>query len=199
MAITNGYTTLAQVKAALRLTDSLDDSLLEMAIESASRAIDGYTNRNFYSAGSAVRVFAPNDSFVTEIDDLISVTTVKSASDDDSGFDVTFASTDFQLEPLNGNVDGQATPFTHIRAIGDYLFNQFNGQATVQVTGVWGFATTPISVTQAAVIQASRIYKRLDSPLGVAGISDIGIMRVSNRLDPDVAQLVDPLRRIRFA
>jgi hypothetical protein len=199
MAITNGYTTLAQVKAALRLTDSLDDSLLEMAIESASRAIDGYTNRNFYSSGSAARIFTPSDSFVTEIDDLISVTTVKSASDNDSGFDVTFAATDFQLEPLNGNVDGQATPFTHIRAIGDYLFNQFNNQATVEVTGVWGWAQTPIAVTQATVIQASRIYKRLDSPLGVAGISDIGIMRVSNRLDPDVAQLVDPLRRIRFA
>jgi hypothetical protein len=79
------------------------------------------------------------------------------------------------------------------------LFNQFEGQATVEVTGVFGFATVPIAVRQATVIQASRIYKRLDSPLGVAGISDIGIMRVSNRLDPDVAQLVDPLRRIRFA
>jgi hypothetical protein len=199
MAITNGYATLAQVKAALRLTDTFDDALLEMAIESGSRAIDGYTNRNFFSSGTAVRVFTPSDSFVTEIDDLISLTTLKSKSGTDTTFDTTFAETDFQLEPLNGTVDGQATPFTHIRAVGDYLFNQFEGQATVQVTGVFGFATTPISVTQATVIQASRIYKRLDSPLGVAGISDIGIMRVSNRLDPDVAQLVDPLRRIRFA
>ena len=40
MAITNGYATLAQVKAALRITDSLDDTLIEMAIESGSRAID---------------------------------------------------------------------------------------------------------------------------------------------------------------
>ncbi len=40
MAITNGYATLAQVKAALRITDSVDDPLLEMAIESGSRAID---------------------------------------------------------------------------------------------------------------------------------------------------------------
>lgn len=201
MAITNGYTTLAEVKAALRIppTDTLDDALLEMAIESASRAIDGYTNRNFFSSGSATRVYAPSDSFVTEIDDLISIATLKSASDNDSGFDVTFTSTDFQLEPLNGNVDGQETPFTQIRAIGDFLFNQFNGQATVQVAGVFGFASIPIAVKQATVIQASRIFKRLDSPLGVAGISDIGIMRVSNRLDPDVAQLVDPLRRIRFA
>jgi hypothetical protein len=201
MAITNGYATLAEVKAALRIpgSDTIDDALLEMAIESGSRAIDGYTNRNFYSSGTVSRVYAPSTSFVTEIDDLISITTLKSASDDDSGFDITFQTTDYQLEPLNGNVDGQPTPFTHIRAIGDYLFNMFEGQATVQVTGVFGFASVPIAVRQATVIQASRIYKRLDSPLGVAGISDIGIMRVSNRLDPDVAQLVDPLRRIRFA
>lgn len=199
MALTNAYATLAQVKAALRITDSVDDSLLEMAIESGSRAIDGYANRNFYPNGTAVRVFTPSDSFMTEIDDLISVTTLKTKSDDDSGFDTTWTTDDYQLEPLNGRADGITTPYTNIRAVGDYLFSQFEGEATVQVTGVWGWATTPIAVTQACVIQASRIYKRLDSPLGVAGISDIGIMRVSNRLDPDVAQLVDPLRRIRFA
>lgn len=199
MSITNGYATLAQVKAALRITDTVDDSLLEMAIESGSRAIDGYANRNFYANGTAVRVFTPSDNFMTEIDDLISVSTLKTKSDDDSGFDTTWTTDDYQLEPLNGRADGITTPYTNIRAVGDYLFSQFEGEATVQITGVWGWATTPIAVTQACVIQSSRIYKRLDSPLGVAGISDIGIMRVSNRLDPDVAQLVDPLRRIRFA
>jgi hypothetical protein len=199
MAITNGYATLAQVKAALRITDSVDDALLEMAIESGSRAIDGYANRSFYSSGSAVRVFTPNDNFITEIDDLVSLTSLKTMVDDDSTFDTTWTPTDYQLEPLNGRVDGLTTPFTHIRAVGDYFFTEYVQEATVQVTGLWGWASVPISVTQATVIQASRIYKRLDSPLGVAGISDIGIMRVSNRLDPDVAQLVDPLRRIRFA
>jgi hypothetical protein len=199
MAITNGYATLAQVKAALRITDSVDDALLEMAIESGSRAIDGYANRSFYSSGSAVRVFTPNDNFITEIDDLVSLTSLKTMVDDDSTFDTTWTPTDYQLEPLNGRVDGLTTPFTHIRAVGDYFFTEYEQEATVQVTGVWGWASVPISITQATVIQASRIYKRLDSPLGVAGVSDIGIMRISNRLDPDVAQLVDPFRRIRFA
>lgn len=201
MPITNGYATLAQVKAALRIpsADTVDDALLEMAIESGSRAIDGYANRSFFSSGTAVRVFTPSDSFVTEIDDLISLTTLKTMTDDDSTFDTTWTASDYQLEPLNGRVDGLATPFTSIRAVGDYLFSQFEQEATVQVTGVWGWSATPIAVTQATVIQSSRIYKRLDSPLGVAGFGDIGIMRVSSRLDPDVAQLVDPLRRIRFA
>jgi hypothetical protein len=199
MAITNGYATLAQVKAALRITDSVDDALLEMAIESGSRAIDGYANRSFYSQGSAVRIFTPNDNFLTEIDDLVTLTLLETKTDDDSAFDTIFAADDYQLEPLNGRVDGLAVPFNFIRAVGDYLFTQFEQEATVRVTGVWGWPSVPISITQATVIQASRIYKRLDSPLGVAGISDIGIMRVSNRLDPDVAQLVDPFRRIRFA
>jgi hypothetical protein len=199
MAITNGYATLAQVKAALRITDSVDDPLLEMAIESGSRAIDGYANRSFYSQGSAVRIFTPNDNFLTEIDDLVTLTLLETKTDDDSAFDTIFAADDYQLEPLNGRVDGLAVPFNFIRAVGDYLFTQFEQEATVRVTGVWGWPSVPISITQATVIQSSRIYKRLDSPLGVAGVSDIGIMRISNRLDPDVAQLVDPFRRIRFA
>ena len=199
MAITNGYATLAQVKAALRITDSVDDTLLEMAIESGSRAIDGYTNRNFYSSGTATRYFAPQDPYITVIDDLVSLTQLQTQSDDETAYDTTWTATDRQLEPLNGIVDGLPTPYTQIRAIGDYLFYALGGEATVKVTGVWGFASVPIAVTQACVIQSSRIYKRLDSPLGVAGFGDIGIMRVSNRLDPDVAQLVDPYRKIRFA
>ena len=35
MAIVNGYCTLAELKAALRVADSIDDRLLELAIESA--------------------------------------------------------------------------------------------------------------------------------------------------------------------
>lgn len=198
MAITNGYSTLAQVKAALRITDSVDDSLLEMAIESASRAIDQYTNRNFYNAGTAVRYYAPSDSLNVMIDDLISLVSLQSMNDDEQVFDVTWAADDYQLEPLNGIADGFAQPYTNIRAIGDYTYQTLAGEATVKVTGVWGWSSVPIQVTQATVIQASRIFKRLDSPLGIIS-GELGSMRVGSRLDPDVAQLVDSLRKIRMA
>jgi len=198
MAITNGYSTLAQVKSALRITDNLDDSLLEMAIESASRAIDSYTNRNFYNAGTAVRVFSPNDALTVTIDDMISVSVLETMSDTDQIFDTTWTATDYQLEPLNGVVDGLTQPYTQIRAVGDYTFLSLAGEATVKVTGVWGWASTPIQVTQACVIQASRIYKRLDSPLGIIS-GELGSMRVGSRIDPDVAQLVDSLRKIKMA
>jgi hypothetical protein len=198
MAITNGYSTLAQVKAALRITDSVDDSLLEMAVESASRAIDQYTNRAFYNAGTAVRYYAPTDSLNVTIDDLISLTTLQTMSDDEVVYDTTWETDDYQLEPLNGYADGIVQPYTHIRAIGDYTYLTLDGEATIKVTGVWGWSAVPIQVTQATVIQASRIFKRLDSPLGIIS-GELGSMRVGSRLDPDVAQLVDSLRIIRLA
>lgn len=198
MAITRGYATLAQVKSALRVTDNIDDSLLEMAIESASRAIDQYTNRNFYNAGTAVRYYAPSNSLNVLIDDLISIVKLESMNDDEQVYDTTWASDDYQLEPLNGITDGFEQPYTNIRAIGDYVYQTLEGEATVKVTGVWGWAATPIQVTQATVIQSSRIFKRLDSPLGIIS-GELGSMRVGSRLDPDVAQLVDSLRKIRMA
>jgi hypothetical protein len=198
MAITRGYATLAQVKSALRVTDNLDDSLLEMAIESASRAIDQYTNRNFYNAGTAVRYYAPSNSLNVLIDDLISIVKLESMNDDEQVYDTTWASDDYQLEPLNGITDGFEQPYTNIRAIGDYVYQTLEGEATVKVTGVWGWSATPIQVTQATVIQASRIFKRLDSPLGIIS-GELGSMRVGSRIDPDVAQLVDSLRKIRMA
>jgi len=55
----------------------------------------------------------------------------------------------------------------------------------------------PDSVKFACIIQASRLFKRLESPLGVAGVSDLGIMRVGSSIDGDVAQLINPFRLLR--
>jgi hypothetical protein len=74
----------------------------------------------------------------------------------------------------------------------------YGEQALVQVTAVFGWPAIPEPVTQATIIQASRIFKRYDSPLGVAGFGDLGAIRVSRYLDPDMAQLVEPYRRMRI-
>ena len=198
MAITNGYASLNETKSALRITDSVDDSLLEMAIESASRLIDGYAGRQFFSSGTATRYFTADDDFVCEIDDISSSNiTLVTALDADAVFDTTWDTTDYQLEPLNAVLDGQAWPYTRIRAVGDYLWPISGGEALVKLTAVFGWPAVPIAVKQATIIQASRIFKRLDSPLGVAGFGDLGVMRVSSSLDPDVAQLVAAYRRLR--
>jgi hypothetical protein len=198
MAITNGYCSLADLKAALRVQDSIDDSLLELAIESASREIDGYCERVFYST-TGTRVYAPTNVFTVTTDDIISVTTLKSSSDGVT-YDITWATSDYQLEPLNGVAGGLVTPFTRIRATGNYLMPSFSVgtfyelEALIQVVGVFGWSAVPAAIRQATVILAMRLFKRLDAPLGMIS-NDLGSMRVG-RFDPDVEALVAPFRKV---
>ena len=206
MPITNGYATRNQVKAALRIgtADTLDDDLIDNCVGAASRLIDGYCNRRFWQTGTAeARIFQAEDSFYCSIDDIAGTAlTLKSSTQADGTFDLTWSRSDYQLEPLNGNLDGLTWSYDKIRAVGDYLFPTVNAnygeQALVQVTAVFGWPSVPEPITQATIIQASRIFKRYDSPLGVAGFGDLGAIRVSRYLDPDMAQLVEPYRRMRI-
>ena len=204
--INQGYATRNQVKAALRIgtAETLDDDLIDNCVGAASRLIDGYCNRRFWQSGTAeARVFQAEDSFYCSIDDVAGTAlTLKTSSQADGTFDVTWKVSDYQLEPLNGNLDGLTWSYDKIRAVGDYLFPTVNAnygeQALVQVTAVFGWPSVPEPITQATIIQASRIFKRYDSPLGVAGFGDLGAIRVSRFLDPDMAQLVEPYRRMRI-
>lgn len=204
MAIANGYATLSQIKSALRIpsADATDDSLLEMAVESASRLIDAYCGRNFIYGGTAAttRYFNATDPYVVQIDDARSITQVHTSSSEDGIYDVTWDLTphtgDIQAEPINDYVGGLTWPYTRLRAIGDYVFPT-DLETTVKVTAVYGWPTIPTTVQQACVLQSSRIFTRLQSPLGVAGFGDMGVMRVSRGLDPDVAQLIEGYRRFR--
>lgn len=198
MAIENGYATLAQVKQSARIEDNLDDDLLELAIESASRQIDQACQRVFFDMGTDTRIYAAQTQFLCEIDDAINITKVETDPDGDGTFDVEFEPKDFQAEPLNGLAGGIPTPFTHIRASDDYLFPMKEGEALVRVTGEFGFASVPTPIVQATVILASRIFKRNDSPLGVAGFGDIGAIRVG-RFDPDIEALIHAWKKPRMA
>ncbi len=203
MTITNGYATLADVKAAFRINDDVDDTLLELSIESASREIDGWCERVFYNAGTATRVYVPTDSFLVETEDLISVTTLKTSSTGDT-FDTTWSAPgDYQLEPLNGISGGLTVPRNRIRAIGSYVFPLWDPrninahEATVQVTGVFGFEAIPTAVKQACIILSQRGFKRYDTPLGIT-YDELGAMRVG-RVDPDVEKLLSPYKKVRMA
>ena len=198
MAITNGYCTLADVKAALRISDTVDDALLENSVNAASRMIDQYCNRYFYSGSvGEVRYYKANDGFTCWIDDAISVTELKTSSTDPLIYDTTWAAEDYQLLPANRIANGAYYPITGLSATDNYLFPVWADIALVKVTGQFGWNAIPDSIKFATIIQASRLFKRLESPLGVAGVSDIGIMRVGANIDGDVAQLINPFRLLR--
>jgi hypothetical protein len=201
VSLVNAYTTLNDVKTALRipLADTVDDLMLTSAINAASRQIDGECDRVFFSQ-SASRVYVPESSILCEIDDATAITKVETSSGD--GFTVEIPATDYQLEPLNNRSGGQTVPATRIRATGAFLFPVFSqrsvnlDEATVRVTGTFGFTPVPDAIKQAALLLSIRIFKRLDSPLAVAGFGDLGAIRVS-RTDPDVMAMIRPFQRMR--
>ncbi len=203
MAISNGYATLAQIKSALRIAsgDATDDALLEMAVESASRLIDAYCGRNFINAGTVTRYYNTENPYVVQIDDARSIAQVETSTGLDGVYDTTWTigtaggQGDAQPEPINDYLGGVVWPYTRIRAIGDYSFPT-GPENSIKVTAVFGWPNIPVTVTQATILQSSRIFTRLQSPLGVAGFGDMGVMRVSRGLDPDVAQLIEGYRRV---
>ena len=197
MPISNGYATLSTVKAAARITDAVDDTLLELAIESSSRLIDGHCQRHFYVTSSESRYFSADNSYACTIDDVAGTAiTVQTSSGIDGIFDETWAANDVQLEPLNRISAGLRFPVSRLIAINDYLFPvDPQGEAAVKVTAQFGFGTAiPVDVQQACVLMSLRQFKRYDSPLGVAGFGDMGAVRVS-RIDPDIQSMLAPYRR----
>jgi hypothetical protein len=187
------------VKAAARITDSVDDSLLETAIEASSRMIDGYCERRFYTNGTEVRYFAARDSYTVEVDDLAGTAiTVETSSGLDGIYDETLTASDYQLEPLNRTNAGLDFPATRLRAVGDYLFpvDPVANETGVKITGVYGFATAvPAAVKQACILASLRQYQRYSSALGVAGFGDMGAVRVA-RIDPDIQSMLMPFRKV---
>lgn len=148
MTITNGYCTLAELKARLASTISTEDAMLEDIITFASRKIDADTGRRFYTtAADETRTFFATDYNRLWGDDIISITTLKTDSDGDGTFENTWATTDYLLLPTNAALDGQ--PYNEIRTSenGSYTF-PVTDYASVQVVGKFGFAATTVAETR---------------------------------------------------
>jgi hypothetical protein len=199
------YATLEQMKAAVRFQSDFDDSLLETALEAATTWINGWCDRSFYAAGTAVedvtsRDYIPTGLYdVLQIDDAVEIVAVKIDDNFERTFPITLRPIDFQAEPLNQTSYGLALPFTRIRPFEDGYWPTFRQQATVRVEARYGWPEVPDAVREACILQASRLFTRLDAPLGIAGFGDLGGMRVSRFADPDVELLLGPYRRVRYA
>lgn len=192
MAPTNGYCTVAELKARLwpaGITDTTDDAVFDQVITAVSRSIDAKCARRFY-ATTETRYFTPEFADLLYVNDLLSVTTLKTDENGDRAYEYTWAATDYDLEPENAALDGK--PYTRIRTAprGSYTF-PVKARKGVEITGSFGFAsTTPAMVKEACLLQSSRIYKRRDAVFGVIGSAELGQLQVIPRLDPDVESML---------
>ena len=189
------YATLDDVKVALGISDWQDDARIEVALQSAEEMVNAYCERTFDAAGTAAttRVYAASDCGWVSIDDCTSVTLVESDAAG-TGTWTAWATTDWQAEPLNGLQGGRSVPYNTLRSVGNQWFPE-SAEALVRVTATWGWATTPQSIATATRLQASRLFKRADSPLGIAGGPDTGYLYLARQMDADVQMLLAPYRR----
>lgn len=182
------YVVVADVRSYVRIPsgDTADDAILSIAASSASRAIDQFCNRQFGTA-TGTRVYLADGSHRMRIDDVQSVSAVVVDGE-------TLSASDYVLTPRNALANGR--PYEVIE-FSDSLRWAFKCGAEVYITGAFGWSSVPVAVKQAALLQASRLVSRRDSPHGVAGAPEAGSeLRLLARVDPDVEVSLRPYRRM---
>lgn len=200
MAISNGYCTLAELKAALGISDTADDTALERAAETASRQIDRYCGRRFWTDESDTDRYYTAQDWTTVVFrgdptavDAQSITTV-AVDWTGTGTYTDMPDTAWAVWPRGNAAAGR--PYTGIRALAGRWFP--TGEDQVKVVGTFGWAAVPAEVTEACVLHASRLFKRVrEDPLGGGQSSVFGESmpaRYAN-LDIDVRMMLAPFRR----
>ncbi len=194
------YATLAELRVSVNLaaTDTTRDNPLSIALSGASRAVEEYTERDSFllATTATARTYGLTRNVICNelgerrrVDDIGSLTDLAVELTTDG---VTFTTlTGYETYPDNALARGNAieailSPSTSLRSY-----------RRMRVTARWGWPAVPAAVHQATLLQAARLYRRKDSPEGVSGSADWGLMRVPN-LDPDVkallAYLTKPLK-----
>lgn len=198
MALGASYATLSELKARLGIDSGIttDDAALTNALATVSRNIEQMTGRQFNDADTvSARVYRPVTYCRVAVDDFHTDTglIVQTDDGDDGTFETTWAAADFELEPVNGVVDGQpGWPYRSIRAVEGRQWIM-GRRATVKITARWGWSAVPAAVKEATLIAAEETFKLKDSPYGVAGFGEFGVVRI--RESAKVATLLAPYRR----
>ena len=193
------YASRADLKAHLSIEadDTSRDALLDRALKAASRGIDNATGRQgrgFWLDDTPTtrtyrldgRIVARREGHLLLVDDI---------GDTDGmvvevGYITSWSPvTDYETHPDNALADGR--PVTGLLRAGGHAWALPSSR--VRVTARFGWPAIPDDIAEACLIQASRLFKRKDSPEGVMGSAEWGVVRLSRR-DPDVWNLIEPYR-----
>jgi len=197
-AVVNGYIDADDLFAYLglgappsELIDPIND-----AVNAASRGVDAFCGRRFYTVSSSPRVFRSVGSRVCRIDDAQTITLVEFDAGDDGTFTTDLTGPQWFTEPLNQiGPTGEAWPFTSLRFPSSVTApTTSHGRPNVRVTAVWGWAAIPSAVRQASLILGAEAFKLREAPFGVAGFAEFGAVRV--RDIPQAAKMLQPYTKV---
>lgn len=172
---------------------ALPDALLVRALKATSRGINNFCGRRFWQDPTVVtRTYKPDDPDLAWVDDISTTTGLIIATDStgDGTFATTWATSDYRLEPRNADADGPAYAWWRIAPIDRYLFPTTGRRDTLRVTARFGWSAIPDEVNQACILRAAALFKRRETIDGFRGITDFGVVRISTKRDPDVADLL---------
>lgn len=200
------YATIDEAKSYLSGEGQRSDNDLRIttALNTSCRAIDAYCGRQFHKVISSTddattRTYYTDDCHLARVDDFWTTTGLVVATDttDDGTADTTWASTDYQLEPLNGVLDGlTGWPYYRIRSVETRLFPVAGKRARVHVTAKWGWQAVPIPVKQAALQLTATVFKMEHAPFGVAAMGEFGPLRVPVDTLRYVKAYLEPYRKV---
>jgi Phage gp6-like head-tail connector protein len=184
------YVGMEEMKDRLGISDTSEDYALQTAIATASGWINQYCGRHFNRVTEA-RTYQPHDIWLLEVDDIVPGATIAVAVDQDGDgvFEEPWTQgVDYQLRLGDGlynpNATGVTRPYRQIQVIGSGKWFPFTWPyATldrVQVSTTWGWTAVPWEVAEACRILAADVFKMKDAPFGVAGVSDLGTVRVQS-------------------
>ena len=112
----NAYADLTTLKSAgvLNIAGTGSDTRLRELLEATSRLVDRYCNRHFWVRVATLK-FDGDGGTELAVQDLISVTSLKSDDDKDRSFETTWAATDYLLYPPNADpIKEWGRPYTRV-------------------------------------------------------------------------------------
>jgi len=165
------YANIADVKGVLGITATTDDTVIRKICEAASRSVDSYTNRYFYTQ-SATRYF--DGAVRLWIPDLLSITTLKTDEDGNATFENTFATTDYILYGTGLEDSLNTYPRIRIEISEDSDYSSFASgvKKGVEIAGLWGYGD---GISATPYIADTTITEDL-----TAGEADIDVDSVTN-------------------
>jgi len=194
------YSTLALLRAEMNIpaANTSHDTGLARALTAASRSVEAWCDQRPVGGfllvdDESARIYRPTmrgpvmPGVVLYVDGEYRVYVHEFGA---SGYTVETSDNGVTWTELTEDTDYRTYPdnaFTLSRPVEAFVADEW--PAWVRVTARWGWPAVPAQVAEATLRTAARAYRRKDSPDGVAGSSDWGLIRVPN-LDPDVRQML---------
>lgn len=195
------YATVQDLRLRLQISDSQNDAELSDKLDTASRQVELDTGRVFALDDTATaRIYNPAGRIVRDregdkllVDDIGTASGLIVEVGQGTSYVTLSASDDYETGPDNALAVGDPI---------EWLLRRWRPWVwwppqRVRITAKWGWPTIPAPIKEATLLRAARLFRRRNSPEGVAGFGDMGVIRVS-RTDPDYDALIWPYMQTGF-